>query len=170
MTCSDCHATDSAASKGPHGSAVKWMLTGTNKAWPYTTAAGNGGSTGTYRPYYQMTTGNGSNDGLFCLNCHPTVNTNVMHMAINSWTATNHRSFNVTCVNCHIRVPHGGKVARLLTTNTAGLPARYKSNGNNTMDTTGGRTYWISSWRMPFANGSGFTCSSGTHLGANVSW
>jgi len=35
MTCSDCHDSDSAASTGPHGSAVKWMLGGTNKSWPY---------------------------------------------------------------------------------------------------------------------------------------
>lgn len=38
MTCTDCHGADavSPAAQGPHGSAIRYMLAGTNKAWPYT--------------------------------------------------------------------------------------------------------------------------------------
>ena len=123
MTCSDCHATDSVSSKGPHGSSVKWMLAGTNKAWPYQGAANNGGSTGTYWTYSNRATGQGTAAGLFCLNCHPVTGTNSAH------STGNHSGYK--CVECHIRVPHGGKMSRLLTTyNGATLPTRYYPNGN----------------------------------------
>jgi len=131
MACSDCHATDSAASKGPHGSSVKWMLAGTNKAWPYTTAAGNGGSAGTLRSMGNYNTGDGTKDGLFCLNCHVVTGTNSFHTQIANFS-DEHSSTSgpAMCANCHIRVPHGGKMARLLQTTNA--PARYKADGNAT--------------------------------------
>ncbi len=115
MTCSDCHATDSTASKGPHGSAVKWMLTGTNKNWPYTTTAGNGTSTGTLATLSASTT--------FCSNCHV--------IAFGAPHTTGNHS-NAACTVCHIRVPHGGKVSRLINaaSTPTNLPARYWPNGN----------------------------------------
>lgn len=127
MTCSDCHASDSATTKGPHGSAVKWMLKGPNQNWPYSDAANNGTSSGTL--YYL----GGTMTGLFCLNCHPTLNstlstdTNAVHIR-----AKHRGSVAVgACVYCHIRVPHGGKVSRLITDgDSANLPARYKPDGN----------------------------------------
>ncbi len=130
MTCSDCHATDSSASKGPHGSAVKWMLAGTNKAWPYTSAAANGTSSGTYFRIATYSTGNGTVNGLFCLNCHTVTASNNWHSQSNI-TGGEHGGSSTgpaVCVNCHIRVPHGGKISRLLQTTNA--PARYKNNGN----------------------------------------
>ncbi|MEW6110063.1 MAG: cytochrome C, partial [Nitrospirota bacterium] len=65
----------------------------------------------------------GTDNGLFCLNCHPSTNQNVVH--------TEHvgRS-NDHCTNCHIRVPHGGKVSRLIA--TTNMPARYYPNGDGT--------------------------------------
>jgi hypothetical protein len=130
MTCSDCHSTDSTASKGPHGSSVKWMLTGVNKAWPYTTAAGNGGSTGTlYRPA-TYNTGQGTKDGLFCLNCHtirPATGANNWHAQSNVTGGQHGSNAIMACTSCHIRVPHGGKISRLLQSTNA--PARYKANG-----------------------------------------
>jgi predicted CxxxxCH...CXXCH cytochrome family protein len=119
MNCTDCHATDSAASKGPHGSTVKWMLTGTNKNWPYTSAANNGKSSGT------LLTGTGSSSTLpnggavFCLNCHVWGGGGAGH------TRGDHSG--LSCVGCHIRVPHGGKGMRLTTGTNA--PARYKPDG-----------------------------------------
>ncbi len=131
MYCSDCHESDS-TTHGPHGSAVKWMLAGTNKAWPYTSNAANGTSSGTLFTVNTKTTGNGTPNGLFCNNCHPSTNTqNAAHN-----NTGDHGT--VPCVNCHIRVPHGGKVSRLITTDTAGLPARYKPDGNGGVF-TGGR-------------------------------
>jgi hypothetical protein len=135
MTCSDCHATDSAASKGPHGSSVKWMLNPTTTGtkyynWPYTSAANNGTSTGTFL------TGTGSatvpNTGqIFCLSCHVWSGGGAAHTN----QGGNH---SVACVSCHIRVPHGGKVLRLLTGALA--PARYypDGNGGGTVDMDGG--------------------------------
>lgn len=131
MTCSDCHSTDSTASKGPHGSSVKWMLAGTNKAWPYTTTAGNGASTGTLFRIATYNTGDGTANGLFCLNCHtirPATGGNNWHINSNVTGGEHGGNAIMACVACHIRVPHGGKISRLLQTTNA--PARYKSNGN----------------------------------------
>jgi hypothetical protein len=124
MYCSDCHATDTTGSKGPHGSGVKWMLTGTNRAWPYTTTAGNGGSTGTLWTYNNRVSG--AANGVFCFNCHPsTAPSNHVHTRDGD-----HQS--AACVSCHIRVPHGGKVSRLINTNTAGRIPRYSPAGDGT--------------------------------------
>jgi predicted CxxxxCH...CXXCH cytochrome family protein len=139
MTCSDCHSTDSTASKGPHGSAVKWMLAGTNKAWPYSTAAGNGGTAGTLYRIATYSTGAGTKDGLFCLNCHtirPASGVNNWHSNSNVTAGQHGSNAIMACVSCHIRVPHGGKISRLLQTTNA--PARYKSNANGASANFGG--------------------------------
>ncbi len=125
MYCSDCHNYTAASPAGPHGSAVKWMLSGTNRAWPYTTTAGNGTSTGTYWTLSNYSTGTAPNT-LFCRNCHtikPSTGKNDVH------AESDHNSYK--CVNCHIRVPHGGKVSRLINADNlgTGLPARYYPDG-----------------------------------------
>ncbi len=125
MYCSDCHNYTEASPAGPHGSAVKWMLSGTNQAWPYTTTAGNGTSTGTYWTLSNYSTGTAPNT-LFCRNCHtiePGTGKNEVH--------GNGQHDSYKCVDCHIRVPHGGKVSRLLNADSAGtaLPARYYPDG-----------------------------------------
>ncbi|MFH1020881.1 MAG: hypothetical protein V1782_09790 [Pseudomonadota bacterium] len=140
MYCSDCHSSNSTVA-GPHGSAYKWMLGGTNKAWPFTTAASNGASAGTYRSIktlyswdaaYQQ--GLGTDDGCFCWNCHPANN-----QGNNTHMNGNHRG--AFCVDCHIRVPHGGKVSRLIAAENSvsfsNLPARYTANGQGN-DSHGG--------------------------------
>lgn len=156
MTCSDCHATDSTASKGPHGSSVKWMLSGTNKAWPYTTAAGNGGTTGTLVRIATYNTGAGTKDGLFCLNCHtvrPATGVNNWHSNSNVTGGQHGSNAIMACVSCHIRVPHGGKISRLLQTTNA--PARYKSNGN-------GATSSFANWGSSTVNIKGSAFASGS--------
>ncbi len=131
MSCTDCHATDSAGAKGPHGSSVKWMLAGANKAWPYTTAAANGTSSGTFFRIATYNTGDGTANGLFCLNCHTINASNNWHANSNLATSGGEHTSSTTgppvCVNCHIRVPHGGKIARLLQTTNA--PGRYQAGG-----------------------------------------
>ena len=122
MYCSDCHGNVGAGVQGPHGSATKWMLSGTNKAWPYTSAANNGTSAGTYFAL------GGTTANLFCMNCHqdPT-----SASSNNAHRRNDHAG--IDCVECHIRVPHGGKVSRLINANNNGagaLPARYFPNGN----------------------------------------
>ncbi|MDP1832602.1 MAG: cytochrome c3 family protein [Geothrix sp.] len=106
MLCSDCHNTDAAtpAAQGPHGSAAQFMLRGANAAnWPAVTLASRANS--------------------WCWNCHGAT-TNNTH------TRSDHAS--ALCYHCHITVPHGGKVARLMATNTAGMPARYAYQNNKT--------------------------------------
>lgn len=114
MMCSDCHNTDSAspAAQGPHGSAVGFMLRGPNTVWPPT---GNFTST-----LYNTT---------FCANCHTYTTSNVVH--------AEHDGRTVTCYNCHILVPHGGKLARLIGDGKVGtdtspttMPARYAYQNN----------------------------------------
>ncbi len=142
MYCSDCHISNSTTA-GPHGSSYKWMLGGTNKAWPFTTAASNGSSSGVYRSIktlfewdasYQQ--GLGTDDGCFCWNCHPP-----NRQGNNVHSNGNHSSG--YCVDCHIRVPHGGKVSRLIAaensaTAYSSMPARYTADGlgNNSRGTS----------------------------------
>lgn len=125
MYCSDCHNYTTTTPAGPHGSSVKWMLSGTNRAWPYTTTAGNGTSTGTYFTLNTYSSGTAPNT-LFCRNCHTIMpgTPNTVH------DTGNHKDYK--CVNCHIRVPHGGKVSRLFNADNpgTGLPARYYPDGN----------------------------------------
>ncbi|MFL5301960.1 MAG: hypothetical protein ACJ79R_16615, partial [Anaeromyxobacteraceae bacterium] len=132
MACSDCHNSDAAstAAQGPHGSAVTFMLTGANRAWPYTVA---GATSGTLYKLSTSETGLGTANGLFCRNCHPQMNntaSNSLHRNTNLNGGQHGGNATVpACVSCHIRIPHGGKVSRLLV--TANAPARYKvGNGN----------------------------------------
>jgi hypothetical protein len=163
MTCSDCHATDSTASKGPHGSAVKWMLAGTNQAWPYTSAANNGTQSGTLFRVATYSTNNGTVNGLFCLNCHTVTGSNNWHSNSNV-TGGEHggNSTLMACANCHIRVPHGGKVSRLLQTTNA--PTRYRANAGGSA-TSGTIASWGGSAGIKGSSvsNSNFQSSCGQH-------
>jgi cytochrome c551/c552 len=117
MTCTDCHGNDdqgTGASHGPHASAVKYILKGPNTRWP---TQANGTTRWTYN---NRTTGQGTADGLFCLNCHSATLRSTPHS-----NRSDHMS--IACTGCHLRLPHGGKVKRLIrTTNT---PASYADTG-----------------------------------------
>lgn len=170
MSCSDCHATDTVASKGPHGSSVKWMLAGTNKAWPYISASLNGQGSGTFRTIGSSTTSGynlnqGTADGLFCLNCHVVTGTNAFHKSTDL-TGGQHGSSTAVpaCVSCHIRVPHGGKISRLLMTSNA--PARYQGNGTTTTVNFTNITKGASSVGSNFSS----TCSEHSAKGGTEAW
>jgi hypothetical protein len=122
MTCGDCHNTDNASgAQGPHGSGVKWMLAGPNKAWPYTDVNKNGSNNTTGFFYL-----GGPYTNLFCMNCHPEPEST----RNNAHNDSHHDgSRDGTCVFCHIRVPHGGKVSRLIAT-SSGTPVRLQPYGN----------------------------------------
>jgi predicted CXXCH cytochrome family protein len=103
MMCSDCHNTDgaSAAAQGPHGSAAQYMLRGANAAnWP--------------------NVANSSFNTSWCANCHNNTTSSV-HGGDHSSTR---------CYVCHIVIPHGGKVSRLMADNNSTMPARYAYNNN----------------------------------------
>jgi hypothetical protein len=159
MMCSDCHSNDTISStgaQGPHGSGVKWMLKGRNRAWPTTLATDNGtGSVGTganlfgaytanYPPLPSVVhraTNDGTVNGLFCLNCHSIVSFtkegsgrhstgNGVSCTLYSHTENPHELHSFACVNCHIMVPHGGKMSRLIGDGSSSdhMPVRYAFN------------------------------------------
>lgn len=106
MTCTDCHNTDAAspAAQGPHGSAAQFMLKGTNAAnWPAVTLS--------------------SYTSSWCANCHFNGgSTNNVH------TTGDHSGR--YCYNCHIVIPHGGKMSRLIGDQNGAMPARYAYNNS----------------------------------------
>ena len=90
---------------GPDG-----KLAGIGKDWPYNSETGR---------LWRLRDAGDSR--LFCKNCHPITNTNEVH------SEYDHSGY--PCVYCHTRVPHGGKVSRLMVTFTSGLPSRYYPDG-----------------------------------------
>ena len=108
MYCSDCHGDSAidAYAQGPHGSATGYILKGT---WNPTVATLNTAAT----------------QASLCTRCHGSLlgsNANRVHSS-----NTNHQ--NARCSDCHIIVPHGGKVPRLLATTSAITTyPRYVSN------------------------------------------
>jgi hypothetical protein len=140
------------------------MLTGVNRAWPFTAATSNGASTGTLFRVNTSETGIGTVNGLFCRNCHPAMNntaasppayTNSLHKFANTSSHTGTNGF-PSCVNCHIRVPHGGKVSRLILTPNA--PARYKT-GTQTPTMIG----FTKGSRTSYSSNAGWDSNCGTH-------
>lgn len=97
MLCTDCHNTDGNQAQGPHGSAAQFMLRGPNSAnWPDVDTANIGTS--------------------WCVNCHnpnPDIHTSGVHDGI------------ARCYSCHIVIPHGGKISRLMADRSVAMPARY---------------------------------------------
>lgn len=111
MSCSDCHNTDAAspAAQGPHGSAVAFMIkNGTAKpGWPTASANTAGFAT------------------TFCSDCHTL-----------GGIHTTEGAHQTNCYRCHIVVPHGGKMSRLIGDRDAAsaMPSRYAySNDKTTM-------------------------------------
>lgn len=109
MMCSDCHNTDntnSIAAQGPHGSAAQFMLRGANPGgWPTNTLSQIAGS--------------------WCMNCHNNVGGR-------GHTEGDHSGYR--CYACHIVIPHGGRISRLIGDSDSAMPARYAYNNQvNTM-------------------------------------
>lgn len=121
MYCSDCHGNDAAApaAQGPHGSAVTFILRASRNAsytsWgqPFT------GTTPTLTNNWQTS---------FCRNCHP-LNEDTNWSGNRPHTEHDTRTAVKGCYNCHILVPHGGKMSRLIGDNDGTMPTRYAYNG-----------------------------------------
>lgn len=119
MYCSDCHGNEAENDpatpdpKGPHGSTKKFMLKGTwdaangiyNQYWP---TRPDGTTFYTLRDDY---------NGLFCKSCHdldvPEAHTKSTH---------NSAMRNLRCVDCHVKIPHGSPVSRLIGYDTFPYP------------------------------------------------
>ena len=105
MMCSDCHSTDVAApgAQGPHGSATQFMLRGTNAAnWPVA-------------PSFATS---------WCANCH--------NDSISGLEKGHAGHEGAACYACHVVVPHGSKISRLMVDADGGMPPRYAYNNDIT--------------------------------------
>ncbi|GAB4284727.1 MAG: hypothetical protein Kow0067_06820 [Coriobacteriia bacterium] len=122
MYCSDCHgdSVGTPAAMGPHGSAVPHLLKGPREYWPTK-------SDGTTLWKLSDIASQEAEADLFCMNCHENAVRNEIH------GKGGHKGY--ACVTCHILVPHGGKVSRLLGDSEAGsqMPTRYNYGGNSIM-------------------------------------
>jgi len=117
MYCSDCHGADNEDSgdlKGPHGSNHKFMLKGPNKYWP----EGPDGKLYTLQDIQNQT----GSDGIFCANCHDLSKAKVHKNKANL-------GMSLACVNCHVAVPHGSPVSRLI--GYKSFPEPYNYNGTS---------------------------------------
>ncbi len=134
MMCSDCHGTDAAspAAQGPHGSAAAFILRGPNTVWPPTQNLS--------LPSVWTTAYNSS----VCSNCHNLTWNNEVHRAHDDRGGD---GFNLYCYSCHITVPHGGKLGRLIGDRDSNMPARYAYNGNPSNN-------WIQAFRKQANYGS----------------
>ncbi|MDO8848069.1 MAG: cytochrome c3 family protein [Coriobacteriia bacterium] len=138
MYCTDCHMDDAATplAQGPHGSANAWILRGT------------------WNPTVDTITSTSGSTTFLCRKCHVITNTHSAHMTLG-------RHQNKPCANCHITVPHGGKVPRLLATSSmAGMDLRY-SGGSVLLHSF---TYPINGIQTNCQSGVG--CNPGVHGGA----
>ncbi len=125
MYCADCHGTDNEDSgdpKGPHGSSYNFMLKGPNHYWP-TKPDGTLFRTGDIQS-------DGNVPDLFCANCH---NLNYPHK---QWAMPMQRR-NIACVECHVAVPHGSPVSRLIGYENFPEPYNYNYNGTKMLKITG---------------------------------
>ncbi|NPA16109.1 MAG: cytochrome C [Aquificae bacterium] len=114
MYCSDCHGADNEIGgdpRGPHGSNHMYVLKGPSTNWPEKAAG---------QPIRLSDIGT---VGIFCENCHDL-------NAVRAHTIPPHvTGSNAACVDCHIVIPHGSPVSKLLGYDT--FPAPYNYGGNS---------------------------------------
>ncbi|MCK8114672.1 cytochrome c3 family protein [Anaerosoma tenue] len=144
MMCSDCHGDSTApyamvespagsgnwvtnpaavtVPQGPHGATVRFSLRGPHTSWPEW-GPGTGALEGTLITISSMQNFSGTSGGVFCTNCHPAdkVRDNIVHRK--------GAHSNYPCIRCHILVPHGGKVSRLIG-DAQTMPSRLAYQGN----------------------------------------
>ena len=116
MYCSDCHGADDELGgdpKGPHGSNLKYILKGANQYWPLKPDG--------VTLYTMDDLKNNTDQGLFCANCHDPDRPHT-----DWWNKMANRG--LQCVQCHVTVPHGSPVSRLI--GYRGWPLPYNYGGN----------------------------------------
>ncbi len=106
MLCTDCHNTDGNLAQGPHGSARPFMLR---------TVFTNGVTTSaTNWPNVAMSP-TATRNSAWCVNCH----------TLSAVHTSKHNDTGFYCFNCHIVIPHGGKMSRLIADSDGVMPPRY---------------------------------------------
>ncbi|MCE5191965.1 MAG: hypothetical protein LLG08_09450 [Actinomycetia bacterium] len=125
MTCSDCHGDSLAtpAAMGPHGSSIPHVLKG---YWPIYPGVDGILGNGDDAAYTVNGLAAGTQTGILCDKCHNGFQNQTAHSA----GAGNHSS--AACYRCHIIVPHGGKLSRLIGDGNSTMPARYSYLGVST--------------------------------------
>ncbi|NPB08458.1 MAG: cytochrome C [Aquificae bacterium] len=128
MYCSDCHGADNEANadpRGPHGSNIKFMLKGPGKYWPKD-------PNGNFFTPDGILSGTQNVDDLFCNNCHdiPWIMQNVSPH--NSWRGRGVMQ-RAACVECHVAIPHGSPVSRLIGYDYFPAPYNYRDDFGNPM-------------------------------------
>jgi hypothetical protein len=124
MTCSDCHGDmkTTAAALGPHGSSLPHILKG---RWPLNSSG------------VAYTISNADSE-LLCEQCHAGLANQRAH--VNGGGSHS----GAACYRCHIVIPHGGKLGRLIGDADSQMPSRYAYN--NTLSNTYVSQYtWSSS-------------------------
>ncbi|OHD99005.1 MAG: hypothetical protein A3E21_02620, partial [Sulfurimonas sp. RIFCSPHIGHO2_12_FULL_36_9] len=119
MYCSDCHGADNELNgdpKGPHGSNLKYILKGDNQFWPKKI---DGVTLYTLDDIF-----NGTAGGVMCMNCH-----DINHPHDKWRNNMKNQAGTTPCVGCHVAVPHGSPVSRLIGYST--FPAPYNYGGNS---------------------------------------
>lgn len=122
MYCSDCHGADNEVGgdpRGPHGSNVKFMLKGPGKYWPRD-------RNGNFFIPDQISDQN-VND-LFCNNCH-----DILWIMDNVAPHYASAMQKYPCVACHVAIPHGSPVSRLIGYCYFPEPYNYKDTNGNYM-------------------------------------
>ncbi len=121
MTCSDCHASETAGDPlGPHGSAVGFLLRGPNTDWNSSMSVANSTSFNNNTATYKA----------FCFNCHDpgfASDNSWFHKADANYGAHHHNT--VPCLGCHAAVQHGGPRPGMLV-GTSGVNTYYGNPGS----------------------------------------
>ncbi|ABB31434.1 hypothetical protein GeomeDRAFT_0793 [Geobacter metallireducens RCH3] len=119
MVCSDCHAAPPTGSTG----ATKYLLKGPRTYWPYN-RNGQLWTLGDVR----SNANNWSTD-LFCVNCHPIYSGGSWENNVHgegdhhdSMTIGGTRFNGAPCVSCHVEIPHGYRISRLIGYDTDPAP------------------------------------------------
>ncbi|WP_456464875.1 cytochrome c3 family protein [Persephonella sp.] len=118
MYCSDCHGAEAenvGDPRGPHGSNARFMLKGPNTNWP--TKDNN-------ELYTVGDIFNGGMTGLFCANCH-----DLTQATVHQFKGNRPAFAGMACVECHVAIPHGSPVSRLI--GYTDMPAPYDYNNNS---------------------------------------
>lgn len=95
LTCTDCHSSEVGGVSGPHGSSTPFNLVADGVYDSYS---------GTYKRWYQTTLDEWDTEFL-CGRCHKKTSNSVHGVARHGY---------FTCSSCHVAIPHGWMLPRLL--------------------------------------------------------
>ncbi|MBU4185746.1 MAG: hypothetical protein KKF30_19165 [Proteobacteria bacterium] len=140
MYCSDCHGDDAAGTppKGPHGSGSVGSVGGPKilkGRWP-DNSSGHLWTLGDA----DATKANDFDTECLCLNCHPVYDT--------AWKNNAHSDgahpSTTKCVKCHVGLPHGSNLGRLIADETKGSPYDYNDLAEVRSFTKASNPVWYS--------------------------